>query len=493
MKPQQLSPTGKRHGYAFFQPTLKNVFRHLLLFVFLTGLFRCSDYEMEIEPVLPAESTVSTLTAAKTAALAADCSSCRYVVPPLTHRIDGQILGIKPGDKICLNAATNYTTPILFVNMTGTPAKPIIITNCGGTVNIKATGKSFVMKTEKSKYFRITGSGSGSGYGIRLSEASLGLTLDYLSTNFQVDHLEVYNVGFAGIMAKTDPTCDDATIRGNFTMRDVTFNDNYVHDSGGEGFYIGNSFYMNGMSRSCGVRFPHNIEGVKIHNNIIKNAGWEAIQLGSAPKNAKVYNNRIENFGTKNVANQRNGIQLGEGTGGECYNNFINTGNGNGLNVLGYGDNVVHDNIIVNPGLNGIFCDERVSPGPGFKFINNTIINPGQDGIRIYADLVPMNVIINNIIINPGSYGSYKHPRTGADAYVYKLNKNVKLQMSNNTFTRNINQLKFVNSTDHNYRLKQDSPARDKGKNIATYNIAKDFYNNQRLRGNTYDIGAHEF
>ncbi len=56
--------------------------------------------------------------------------------------------------------------------------------------------------------------------------------------------------------------------------------------------------------------------------------------------------------------------------------------------VLGYGDNVIFNNIIIDAGKNAIFCDERYTKGDGFKFINNTIINPGMDGILIYADLV---------------------------------------------------------------------------------------------------------
>lgn len=454
-------------------------FRRACIILLVFSLFQCAEDE-----VIPGGDGVN-------ARALSECG-CTYVVPALKHKIDGTVLGIKPGDVICLQAGAAYKN-ILFVNIKGTPSKPITIKNCGGSVNLNATGMTFAMKTQNSQYFRITGSGASPFHGIKMRGASLGLTLDYLSTRFEVDHLEVYNVNFAGIMAKTDPTCDDATIRGNFTMKDILIHDNYVHDTGGEAFYIGNSFYANGVTTSCGVRLPHAIEGVEIYNNKVRNAGWEGIQLGSATKNASMHDNSVENFGTKNAYNQRNGIQLGEGTGGECYNNFVKNGPGNGLLVLGLGDNVVHDNVIVGAGMNGIFCDERFSPGPGFKFINNTIINPKIDGIRIYADLVPMNVIYNNIIVNPGSYGTYPHPRTGNDSYIYKLSANVKVQIANNKFTRDIKQLKFVNPADNNYRLISGSPAIDKGKDIKSYNIQKDFYRGTRLKGNAYDVGACEY
>jgi hypothetical protein len=448
---------------------------------------QCSDPELEIKPV-PIDETLSDDNGKVTAA---DCG-CKYTVPANTHRIDGAALGLKPGDVICLSASINYIN-LLFVNLKGSPGNPIIIKNCGGVVNLKPYGRTFALKTQNSKNFRITGTGTTSTYGIRITGTSLGVTLDYLSTNFEVDHLEVYNVNFAGIMAKTDPSCDILTTRGKFIMKNIKIHDNYVHDTGGEAFYVGNSFFQNGVLTPCGLLFPHEIHDVEIYNNKVKNSGWEGIQLGSATVRASVHDNTVENFGWKNIANQRNGIQIGEGTGGECYNNLIHTGVGNGIVVLGLGDNVVHDNIIVNAGFHGIFCDERFTPGSGFKFLNNTIINPKLDGIRIYADLVAMNSIYNNIIVNPGSYGTYPYPRTNQDSYVYKLSKHVKLQMSNNRFTRQIAHMKFVDPAKNNYRLIAGSPAIDQGKNISTYNITKDFYKGARLKGSLYDVGAVEY
>ncbi|WP_133259617.1 right-handed parallel beta-helix repeat-containing protein [Pseudochryseolinea flava] len=481
-----LSPGGRRSRYDLFSLRYAFVVGKLLCLL-IAFSFSCTEPELNVSPTTIVDEENST----ENAKINAACG-CTYVVPANIHRIDGNVLGIKPGDVICLSSSINYLN-LLFVNLTGTPSKPIIIKNCGGTVNLKPFGRTFALKTQNSKHFRITGTGSSATYGIRITGTSLGVTLDYLSTNFEVDHIEVYNVNFAGIMAKTDPSCDILTSRGKFTMKDIKIHDNYVHDTGGEAFYIGNSFFLNGVITPCGLRLPHEIHRVEIYNNKVKNSGWEGIQLGSATVGASVHDNTVENYGWKNIANQRNGIQIGEGTGGQCFNNLIHTGVGHGIVVLGLGDNVIHDNIIVNAGFSGIFCDERYTPGPGFKFLNNTIINPKIDGIRIYADLVPLNSIYNNIIVNPGSYGTYPYPRTGQDSYVYKLSKNVKLQMSNNRFTRNIAHMKFVSPSKNNYRLLAGSPAIDQGKNIKAYNITKDFYQGARLKGNVYDVGACEY
>ncbi len=466
-----------------FQKTIKIIFLCIsLLFLFQ----KCTTDEF----IEPAEAVLDDSETHATSI--ANCTDCTYTVPAGKNLIDGKLLNIKPGAIICLKASNAYKN-LLFRNIVGTETNPVIIRNCGGTAVINASGMTYGIKTEYSKFFKITGGDVNKSYGIKVVSGHIGVTLDKFSSNFDVDHLEVYNSGFAGIMAKTDPTCDNATIRGSFTMKNIRISNNYIHDTGGEGLYIGNSFYAKGKTLSCGPRLPHEIHSVKIHNNVITNTGWEAIQVGSATQGAEVYANTIENYGTANRNTHNNGIQLGEGTGGKCYNNFIKNGPGNGLIILGLGDNVIFNNLIIGAGAAGVFCDERYTPGPGFKFINNTIVNPKTDGIRIYAERVPMNTIINNIIVNPGNYSKYTYPRTGDDAYVYKLSKNMHLDISNNHFTRDINSVKFINASTSDFRLSSISPTVNKGKNISTYAIIKDYYDQQRLKGAAYDIGASEY
>ena len=460
----------------------------LLRATLITGLcsffIQCSDDELFITPA-PIED--ATLKAASTS----DCG-CTYTVPVSTKTVtvDGKTLALKPGAVICLKGGATYKN-IIFKNLRGTVAAPITIKNCGGTATLNATGTYFGIKTQLSSYIRITG-GTGSTYGIKVNGGQHSVTLEYLTTNVEVDHIEVANSGFSGIMAKTDPSCDNATVRGNFVMRDVILHDNYVHDTAGEGFYVGHSFWEKGVTLSCGQRYPHAIEGVKIYNNIVKNSGWEAIQVGSAPKGADVYNNRIENYGTKNKLYQNHGVQFSEGAPGKFYGNFIKGGKGNGLIIMGNAENFIHDNVIVNAGMDGIFIEDRTT-GAGFKVINNTIINPGDNGIRLYSDLVPVNNVYNNIVVNPGAYSRYKYPRSGNDAYVYLLNKTMKVQMLNNHFTRDINSMKFTNAAANNFSLTSASPVINKGTNIAVFGILVDHALKPRLKGAAYDIGAYEF
>jgi len=417
------------------------------------------------------------------------CISCTYVVPADARIIDAAVLGLQPGSVIGLDARVSYG-PLLFRNLTGTHDNPITIRNCGGVARVDGTGRDYAIKTENSKFFRITGDGQTGEYGIIVNGGSLGIALAHLSTQFEVDHVEIQNVGFAGIMAKTDPGCDEATWRQNFLMKNVSLHHNYIHDTGGEGIYAGNSFFLGAETR-CGKQLPHEIHYIRIFGNIVKNTGWDGIQLGCATRGASIYNNTIENYGLADNSVQNSGIQIGTGTGGLCYNNLIRNGTGNGMVVLGLGDNVVYNNVIDQAGSNGIFCDERYTPGTGFTFVNNTILNPARDGIRIYAELVPRNVIINNIITNPGSYYSYVYPRKPEDAFIYRPS-DVNVEASNNYFSMETASLQLSNVASSDYRVQSTSPVIDQGADISAYNIRSDFYYKPRLKGAAYDIGAVE-
>jgi hypothetical protein len=460
--------------------------RAFLLSLSVALVFSRCSYEPEPEPYKPLELTTST---------ASSCG-CTFVVPYSSGSslFDGAQKGVKPGNTICLEGGKTYGT-ILFRNIRGTSTAPVTIKNCGGTVNITATGKSFGIRTELSSYLRITGtSGSGmSGYGLRVNGGQMSVTLDKQTTNVEVDHVEIYNSGFAGLVAKTDPACDNLGVRGYFTMRDVKIHDNYVHETGGEGLYVGNSYWTNGVNTSCGVKYPHAVENAKIYNNLVRNSGWESIQVGSAPTGTEVYNNRIENYGTKNESSQNNGIQLGEGTISKLYGNFIKGGKGHGVIILGNGQQLVHDNVIINAGIDGIFCDDRTATGPGFIFTNNTIIRPALNGIRLYADQVTMSKIQNNIIIAPGNYNKLVYPRKKEEAYVYLLSSLVKVQVANNFYNMDINAPRFTSYSTDNYALTSGSTvALNKGLSISTLGIPVDYAKKTRLIGTAVDIGAYE-
>lgn len=409
-------------------------------------------------------------------------NTCVYTHSSSTWKLNGEEHNFQPGDTICLEAGERG--PIRIENIHGTAENPIVIINSGGQVITDEY--DYGIKVAKSSHIRLTGTGDPEHfYGI---QAGGTVFVGELTTEVEIDHIEVYKAGFAGFMIKTDPNCSPSTWRENFTMKNVIVHNNYAHDTeDGEGFYIGYSNF-GGTTQTCNgepiTLYAHAIEGLEMYNNKAYNTGAEGIQVGAATINTKIYNNEVRLFGQRPFANfQNGGIQIGEGTGGLMYNNWIEDGPGNGLIMLGRADNIVFNNVIINAGELGIFADERGDPvGDGFKFFNNTIINPGSDGLRIYAELVEMNQFKNNIIVNP---------RSGIP--IKKLSDGVPLDESNNLFADTIAELLFIDPENRNYRLQYASPAHNAGIDASSFGVTHDFDGKSRPQNGSFDIGAFEY
>lgn len=306
-----------------------------------------------------------------------------HLIPINTNTVDGS--KFLPGDTVCIQTGT---TPLRFINVIGTKNKPILITSCGTRATLTIPIKlSYGIKFEGCKFFRLSK--------VTVIGGNISVSFDKLTTEFEADNNDIGFSGFAGMMGKTDPTYPEA-MRGKFIMRGISIHNNYVHDTGGEGLYIGNSFYSDGKA--------HIIEDISIYSNRVERTGWEAIQVGSAVKGVAIFNNVITDYGLANKDGQNNGIQIGEGTGGVCCGNTVSRGNGNGIIILGLGS-IVANNEIYFAGANGIFCDDRPSTLAGFTIVNNVIINPKQDGIRLYADKAgTINIVDGNTVSGYGGY-----------------------------------------------------------------------------------------
>ncbi|MFD0795579.1 right-handed parallel beta-helix repeat-containing protein [Mucilaginibacter litoreus] len=448
----------------------------------IIGFVVLSSFTMCVKPAVDAE--VPGTTAAKDSTSQSHVNAVAaytYTVQPSQWYVDGT--NIPAGAIIYIPAGTRGA--LLFKNLKGTEADPIIIVNKGGKAILStSTTASYGFKTQNCSYFEVRGNGDPNiTYGITVSGGNIGMTMDDLSSDFEVSNVEVVGAGFAGIMAKTDPTCDVATQRGNFTMKNVSLHDNYVHKTGGEGFYVGNSFYAEGVSVSCGKVLPHDVNNLQIYNNRIDSTGCEGIQVGSAVADCAVYKNRVSYPGLAPFASgQNNGIQIGEGTGGKCYGNLVRNAPGNGIIVLGLGDNQVFNNIILNSGSYGIFADSRYTPGPYFQFVNNTIVNSQLGGIKMNSVTIPMNVVINNVIIGA----------SGSNAII-RMNSSVKLTSSNNYINTKVAACKFVNYNQGDFHLQVSSPLINAGLNTANYGVVTDFYDKTRPAGSAFDIGATEY
>lgn len=405
-----------------------------------------------------------------------------YTVQPSDWMIDGS--KIPTVTTLYIPAGTRGA--LLLKNFKGTTAKPIIIINKGGKVTFStSTSASYAFKTQNCHYFKVLGNGvSGIKYGFAVNGGNIGMTMDDLSSDFEIAYVEVRNTGFAGIMAKTDPTCDPSTWRGNFIMKNVSLHDNYVHKTGGEGFYVGNSFYEDGVSLSCGTVYPHDVLNVKLYKNLIDSTGSEGIQVGSATAGCEIYSNTVVAPGMSPFsAYQNNGIQIGEGTGGKCYNNLVKNAPGDGIIVLGLGDNVIFNNYILNSKSYGIFADSRYTPGPHFQFINNTIVGSALGGIKLNSETIPMNTVINNVIIQSLS----------SSLAIIRKSTSVKLTAANNYIGKDVSVCKFAYYNGDNFHLLATSPLINAGANVLAYGVSFDYYGTKRPSGNGFDLGASEY
>jgi hypothetical protein len=435
-----------------------------------------------------------------------------HIISSTTTVVEGIINGniVNPGDTIkLLSGQRNY---ILFRNITGSSINPIVIINSGGQVDIR-TSHFYAIKFQTCRYIKISGNGHSSyNYGILISNNThahgTGLSIDNLSSDVEVEYMEISNIPTAGIYAKTDPYFkDDCTVpasRANFTMYNVSIHDCYLHDITDEGMYIGSSKYMGQTisNSTCGSLevLPHVIEGVQIYNNTVENTGWDGIQVSSATKDCAIYSNIIRNDSYRGTTNQMSGILIGGGSNCDCYNNKIFDGKGDGIDILGLGNHNIYNNLIVRAGKSfkpeggatsnpkhGIWVGHVSTDSDSeMRIYNNTIIDPKTHGMKITNVSINSYKIYNNIISQPGSYSIL-----GENSY-FNISLLANHQKSNNYLTNNESEIQFINTTNENYDLEALSPAVNEGLDVSGFNLTFDIENKSRPFGDAYDIGAYE-
>ncbi|MCK9617786.1 MAG: right-handed parallel beta-helix repeat-containing protein [Lentimicrobiaceae bacterium] len=438
----------------------------------------------------------------------AQCKGCKYFVHPdsvAIVSIEGDLMpNLLPGDTICLNPGKYFQLYIHKIK--GSAEKPIIIKNYNGEVIIE-NNSNFGITFSDCAYIKFTGSGkSDLYYGFKITnvQQGSGLSINYLSSDIEVERVEISNIAFSGIVVKTDPDCSFTSLRDKFTLYNTFIHDNYIHDTGNEGMYIGSSFYRGYTLHCNGIDttvLPHILSGVKIYNNRIERTGWDAIQVGSASANCKIYNNYVSNDSYAGYPDQMSGILIGGGSKCDCYNNIIVNGKGDGIEVLGLGDFKIFNNLIINAGRSyypnnpptehpkhGIFCKDIVTTqGKGYGFFNNTIVNPKTHGILFKNAVSSGNKMYNNIVVNPGALAFKVN-----SAYIKLDVPNGMVDTSHNFFSPSSYSFCFDDTLTNNYDLQIASPLINKGLNITNEGVTFDLLNRQRPFGTAFDAGAYE-
>ena len=422
---------------------------------------------------------------------------------------DPFVLDAYPGETICIQAGS-YSN-ITFSGISGDDLNPVKIINCGGKVYINAnrfdfsTGQNVVdnigLQLDNCRYIHIAGTGDASNqYGIEVKNSKVAnVSVGNFSTNVEIDHIEVDSSGFAGMMIKTDPNCNLEEYR-NFTMYDVNVHHNSVKNClGGEGLYIGNSFWSTGTNLWCNYQsnkiFPHIIKGLKVHHNNVYNTAWEGIQYGCSP-DAEIFNNVVTKAGTAGVVLQWNGIQIGDGSGGRCYNNIVQDVRGVGVVATGIGANLYVYNNIVNKaeiGFYGNISDRTqvkevvIANNSFMKIADTSIINRGIYMINS-PDIPVILCMVNNLV--------HRENGIGGKWSDFSISKNFSLDSSNNLAVRTLDGL-FENDTlfypsAKSYLIDRGTDRTPMGMSLADMGINSDFKNFRRPFGKNYDIGANE-
>jgi hypothetical protein len=454
---------------------------------------------------------------------AQDCG-CDHTITgnnDILNTVNASDFDYQPGDVFCISAG-EYSA-FRFTGFVGSKESPLIFKNCGGKVVMNSPTYTAIQFLG-SRYVHLTGTGSDDfEYGIQIvfsKSGTSGVSVANLSSDFELDHLDISNTGFAGIIAKTDPKCDDPTTwRENFLMENILIHDNFIHETEGEGMYIGGTFGYENSSRECdGIdTFAHLIHHVRIYNNIVENSGWDGFQISLCEEDVKVYDNVIMNYGTRLEGNQNYGLAVGAGTRAEIYNNKITQSEAyttplqRGISVIdALTGSVFYNNIIEGSGGDGIWMHIRMSNASigdlskGYSFINNTIIKPAGSGI-FYNTSIPggggprgdlKNAFHNNLIIDPGNnYENSGFWKTADEAFIDFNEKEQRdaATKSSNLFSRDLNSIGFADPSQDNFSITESSPAVDAGMDVATFGVTFDFNSGARPVGDAYDLGAYEF
>ncbi|MEO0525764.1 MAG: T9SS type A sorting domain-containing protein [Bacteroidota bacterium] len=435
-------------------------------------------------------------------------------------------INYSPGDTICIPAG-NYAG-FRFYDFEGTATDPVTFINCGGKVEVSEQQYSgFAFK--RSKYIRLTGSGDANyDYGIHVLETinggSVGVGVEELSSDVEIDHIEIENTGFAGIMAKTDPKCSDPdTWRSNgFVLDNLNIHHNYIHDTGAEGIYVGyTGGYKIKSNRKCnGVYvYGHWLENVTIQDNILEGTDWDGIQLNLVRHNGIIRDNQISNYGLDDVYAQNFAMSIGGGIY-EIYNNFVKNGpslSGQGFQLISVESGTkVYNNVLIEPGLHGMFIHNRHEfddLNEGYYIANNTIIEPENSGI-LYNTIITLTddpakkyksqesvptYFVNNLIVDPGNDHASGNTWKGDQESYFDFNKRVTRDSSltriySNIMTRQPDTLGLQDIFNDDYSPSDETSSLvDSGSDISSWGVTFDLVNDPRPSINGFDIGAYEY
>lgn len=404
-----------------------------------------------------------------------DCD-CDHIVTPDDFIVDGIERGIHPGERICVQAS--FRTRIRFQNISGTASEPIEIINCGGPVHIDASGNSYGIRLRNCDFIELNGNGyEAVDKGFEIEGADqYGILINNLSNHFSIRNIDIHNCMNYGIYCKNDPECDLSANKDHFALENIILEFISIHDNA-RGIRFGHPDYNIGVSKGCGLLFPHFNYNLYFNQIDIANiTNGDGIRLyGSAAivQHCSIYNT------------SGRGITVGTGSQLTLEHSKIQHTKRQGIRGLGNGHYTFLNNLFYHNGETGYSTiDLELTDPDGDIYDNliqihhNSIIVSGEHGINFQGSShISHAELFNNLLV--------AHPEAeliGMDSPEILLSSNLELTT--------IDEAYFKNAPLEDFRLTSSSPAINVGIGSLTEN---DLLNNPRSLAGMVDAGAYEY
>jgi hypothetical protein len=407
-------------------------------------------------------------------------NGCTYYIPENVLVVDGRknYRYVQPGDTLCIPAGERDNLKLMYLQ--GEPGKPITVRNTGGIVTIGGnTYLSGGLGIYSSAFLRVTGTGESAQCGAQYSaaEQKCGIVISNthkgikISTSKDVELLHDVEIDHVAV---TDTSTEIKTRGINIhpepgqLISGIYIHHNYVARTLAEGIYMGTE--------------PHGrpfevlgkIKNLEVSYNLVEETGYDGIKVKVAIENVKVHHNLVRNAGQSNTPAHQGGIKIAM-TNGQFYNNYVENvfegiRSGRPLDMMT--EARYFNNVVVNARSVGIEAVEE-----GALIFNNTVISCGEAGIVTKATT---GMVFDNIVA--GCKGDAVKARLGEDGVRQKFNNLI----------GPIDSIGFIDPASGNFNLRPDSIAIEAGE-IWPDPLSYDFNHNPRPAGKRPDVGAFEY
>lgn len=259
------------------------------------------------------------------------------------------------------------------------------------------------------------------------------------TSDVELFEIEISNCGFTAVTSKTDPTAANPQFwYGNFEEKNFVWHHSYIHDTSGEGCYLG--YFTGGAKKNVvytgkttsfknlvgetvtytnGYQYTqraHSMERLRLYRNKFERLGYDGIQISNARQSSVCYN-IIDGGAIRNDADQSSGASL-QSMDGKIYNNIIISYNGPGMQLGPLTDLEVFNNIVntdsATDAIQFLFetenPDQNPTDGPT-GVINDTTVTKIHNNVLVSGGItangrntVQMRKIyfIDNLMVNNG-------------------------------------------------------------------------------------------